>query len=145
MVASSAWNRARSFWNLPLDHPIEAERGGRLVTLGDVGEFILALPEALRQHESWQSAAKTVLEAVKSRDTAPVTRAVYMALVLSGESARLDPDERARACDGYRTPWPQPNARETDPLQSLASLMRDLAAARRHLQAVIGSVKQERR
>lgn len=141
MVASSAWNRARGIWNLPLDHPIEAERGRRLATLGDVGEFILALPEALRQHESWQSAAKTLLEAVKSRDTARVTRAVYMALVLSGERARRGLDERAQALDGYRTAWPEANNRATDPLQSLASLKRDLAAARRHLQTVIGSVK----
>src|SRR5215469_6986973 len=116
MVASSEWNRARGIWNLALDHPIEAMRGRRLATLGDVGEFILALPEALRQHESWQSAAKTVLEAVKSGDTALVTRAVYMALVLSGERTWLGSDERAQAWGGYRTPWPEPNKGETDPL-----------------------------
>ena len=141
MVASSAWNRARGIWNLPLDHPIEAERGRRLATLADVGEFILALPQALRQHESWKSAAKTVLEAVKSRDTAPVTRAVYMALVLTSERARRGLDEQAQARDGYRTPRPEPNKRKIDPLESLASLTRDLAAARRYLQTVIGSVK----
>ena len=139
MVASSAWNRARGIWNLPLDHPIEAERGHRLATLGDVAEFILVLPDALRQHESWQSAAKTVLEALKSRDTTLVTRAVYMALVLSGERTRPSLDEQAQAWDGRRTPWPEPNKRETDPLQSLASLTRDLAEARRYLQTVIGS------
>lgn len=139
MVASSVWNRRWSIRNLPLEHPIEAKRGARLATLGDVSEFILSLPHALRQHELWQAATKTVLEAVKSRDTAPVTRAVYLALILTGESARLGPGERARACYGDRTPWPQPNARERDPLQSLASLTRDLASARRYLQAVIGS------
>ena len=139
MVASSVSPGRRAIWNLPLDHPIAAGRGRRLATLGEVGEFILALPDALRQHESWQSAAKTVLEASKSRDTAPVTRAVYMALILTGESARHGPDGQAR--DGYRIPRPQSNARERDELQSLSSLVRDLAAARRHLQAVIGSVK----
>jgi hypothetical protein len=135
MVASSAWNSGRGIWSLPLDYPIEAERGRWLATLGDVSEFILALPGALRQHELWQSAAKTVLEALKSGDTALVTRAVYMALVLSGERAWLGPDERAW------TPWPEPNKGQTDPLQNLASLTRDLAAARRYLQTVIGSVK----
>jgi hypothetical protein len=141
MVASSAWNRARGIWNLPLDHPIEAERGHRLATLGDVAEFILVLPDALRQHESWQSAAKTVLEALKSRDTTLVTRAVYMALVLNGERTWLGPGERAQAWDGYRTPWPEPNKKETNPLQNLVSLTRDLAAVRLYLQTVIGSVK----
>jgi hypothetical protein len=92
MVASSTWNRTRSVGNLRLDHPIEAGSGGSLTTLGDVSEFILALPNALRQHESWQRAAEAVLEAVKSRDTAPVTRAVYVALNLMGESARLGRD-----------------------------------------------------
>jgi hypothetical protein len=135
-------NKTGSVWNLRLDHPIEAGRRGSLRTLGDVGEFILALPDALRQHESWQSATKTVLEAVKSGDTGPVTRAVYMALILTGESARHGIDEQVRACDGdYRTPWPEPNATQRDPLRPLASLTRDLAAARRYLQAVIGSVK----
>lgn len=141
MVASSVWTETRSIWNLPLDHPIEAERGGRLATLGEVGQFLLALPDALRQRESWQRAVKTVLEAAKSGDTAPVTRAVYMALIVTGEKARLGLDGRARACGGRRTYRPQSNARERDPLRSLASLTRDLAAARRHLQAVIGSVK----
>lgn len=141
MVALSAWAGTRSIWNLPLDLPIEAERGQRLATLGEVGEFILALPDALRQHESWQSATKAVLEAAKSGDTALVSRAVYMALILTCESARLGLDEQARACDGYRTPQPRSKARERDRFQSLASLTRDLAAARRHLQAVIGSVK----
>jgi hypothetical protein len=141
MVASSVWTRRRAIWNLPLDHPIEAGRSDRLATLGEVGEFILALPDALRQHESWQSATKTVLEAAKSRDTAPVTRAVYMALILTGESTRLGTDERGRACDGNRPPRPQSNARGRDRLQSLASLTRDLAAARRYLRAVIEAVK----
>jgi hypothetical protein len=66
-----------------------------------------------------------------------------MALILTGEKARLGLDERARACDGHRTSQPQSNARERDPLRSLASLTRDLAVACRHLQTVTGSVKQD--
>ncbi len=141
MVALSVWAGTRSIWNLPLDLPIEAERGERLATLGEVGEFILALPDALRQHESWQSATKTVLEAANSGDTALVTRAVYMALILTREGVRLGPDEQARARDGYRARRHQPNATERKSCQSLTSLTQDLAAARRHLQAVIGSFK----
>jgi hypothetical protein len=85
MVASSE----QSFWNLPLDHPIEIEHGDRrLTTLGDVGTFILDLPEALQQQLSWQAATETVLEAARSGDTAPVAFAVHMALMLSGQNAR---------------------------------------------------------
>jgi hypothetical protein len=85
MVAS----REQSFWNLPLDHPIEIEHGDRwLTTLGDVGTFILDLPQTLQQQDSWQAATETVLEAAKSGDTAPVTFAVHMALMLSGQNAR---------------------------------------------------------
>jgi len=77
------------FWNLPLDHPIAIDDGNQwLATLGDVGTFILALPETLQRQHSWQSATETVLEAAKSGDTAPVTFAVHMALILSGQNAR---------------------------------------------------------
>jgi hypothetical protein len=85
MVAS----REQSFWDLPLDHPIEIKQGDRrLATLGDVGSFILDLPETLQQHHSWQAATETVLESAKSGDTVPVTFAVHMALMLSGQNAR---------------------------------------------------------
>jgi hypothetical protein len=81
--------REQSFWNLPLDHPIEIEHGDRwLATLSDVGAFILDLPETLQQQHSWQAATETVLEAAKSGDTGPVTFAVHMALILSGQNAR---------------------------------------------------------
>jgi hypothetical protein len=76
-------------WNLPLDHPIEVEHGDQwLATLGDVGTFILNLPETLQRQPSWQAATETVLEAAKSGDTAPVTFAVHVALMLSGQNAR---------------------------------------------------------
>jgi hypothetical protein len=76
-------------WNLPLDHPIEVKHGDQwLATLGDVGTFILNLPETLRRQGSWQAATETVLEAARSGDTASVTIAVHMALILSGQNAR---------------------------------------------------------
>jgi hypothetical protein len=77
------------YWNLPLDHPIEVEHGEQwLATLGDVGTFILNLPETLKGQRSWQAATETVLEAAKSGDTASVTIAVHMALMVSGQTAR---------------------------------------------------------
>ena len=89
MVASSKQSEDR-FWNEPLDHPIEIGRGDQyLATLGDVGTFILALPETLQRQHPWQVATEIVLEAARSGDGAPVTMAVLMALMLSGQNARL--------------------------------------------------------
>jgi hypothetical protein len=76
-------------WDLPLDRPIEIEHcDQRLSTLGDVGAYILALPETMKSQELWHAAAETVLEAAKSGHTARVARVFRMAAVMSGQNAR---------------------------------------------------------
>jgi hypothetical protein len=76
-------------WNLPLNHPIEIEHGDqRLATLGEVGAYILALPETVQRQELWHAAAETVLEAAKSGDTARVAIVFQMAAIMSGRTAR---------------------------------------------------------
>jgi hypothetical protein len=88
-------------WKLPLDHPIEVEHGDQwLATLGDVGTFILNLPETMKGQHSWRVATATVLEAAKSGDTAPVTIAVHMALMLSGQNSRSVWNDGVDAADG---------------------------------------------
>jgi hypothetical protein len=77
----------QSVWDLTLDHPIEVGRV-RLATLGDVGKFILALPETAKRHELWDAAAETVIEATKSGNTTRVPIVVHMALIMSGQDAR---------------------------------------------------------
>jgi hypothetical protein len=77
----------QSVWDLTLDHPIEVGRV-RLATLGDVGKYILALPETTQRHELWDAAAETVIEATKSGDTKRVSMVVHMALIMSGQDAR---------------------------------------------------------
>lgn len=85
MVALSEQDR----WDLPLDRPIEIEHGDqRLSTLGDVGAYILALPETVQCQELWHAAAETLLEAVKSGYTARVARVFRMAAIMSGQDAR---------------------------------------------------------
>jgi hypothetical protein len=89
------------FWNLPLDRPIEIDGGDqRLATLRDVGTFILALPERLKLQPPWQAAAESVLEAARSGDVAPVTIALHLALLLSGQNARSVWSDEADAADG---------------------------------------------
>jgi hypothetical protein len=80
--------RERS-WDLPLDRPIEIEHGDqRLSTLGEVGAYILALPETVQRQELWHAAAETVLEAARSGHTARVARVFRMAAIMSGQNAR---------------------------------------------------------
>jgi hypothetical protein len=84
-VASSE----RGSWNLPLNRPIEIEHGDqRLATLGDVGAFILALPEKVKRQELWYAAAETVLEAAKSGHTARVALVFHLAATMSGQNSR---------------------------------------------------------
>jgi hypothetical protein len=78
-------------WNLPLNRPIKIGHGEqRLATLGEVGAYILALPETLQRQELWHAAAETVLEALKSGHTARVALVFRMAAMMSGQSARTD-------------------------------------------------------
>jgi len=76
-------------WNLLLNRPIELEQGEqRLATLGEVGAYILALPETLQRQELWHAAAETVLEALKSGHTARVALVFRMAATMSGQNVR---------------------------------------------------------
>jgi hypothetical protein len=76
-------------WDLRLDRPIEVGHGDqRLATLGEVGAYILALPETMQSQELWRAAAETVLEAAKSGHTARVARVFRMAAIMSGQNAR---------------------------------------------------------
>ncbi len=76
-------------WDLPLDRPIEVEHGDRrLSTLGEVGAYILALPETVQRQELWNAAAETLLEAAKSGHTARVALVFRMAAIMSGQNAR---------------------------------------------------------
>ncbi len=86
MVALSKQNGS---WDLPLDRPIEVEHGDRrLSTLGEVGAYILALPETVQRQELWNAAAETLLEAAKSGHTARVALVFRMAAIMSGRNAR---------------------------------------------------------
>jgi hypothetical protein len=76
-------------WDLPLDRPIEFEHSDqRLATLGEVGAYILALPETVQHQELWHAAAESVLEATKSGRTARAARVVRLAAIMSGQNAR---------------------------------------------------------
>jgi hypothetical protein len=85
MVASSKQDP----WDLPLNHPIEiGQDDRRLATLGEVGAYILGLPEAVKRQELWCAAAEIVLEAAKSGDTARVPLVFHMAALMSGQPSR---------------------------------------------------------
>jgi hypothetical protein len=77
----------RDSWDLRLDRPIEIGHGDqRLATLGEVGAYILALPERVQHQELWHAAAETVLEAARSGRTARVARVFRLAAIMSGQN-----------------------------------------------------------
>jgi hypothetical protein len=79
----------RSSWTITLNRPIEIEDSHqRLQTLGEVGAYILDLPETVKRHELWQAVAETVLEAAESGDTARVPLVFHMAALMSGQITR---------------------------------------------------------
>jgi hypothetical protein len=99
-----ALSKPHGRWDLPLDHPIEVEHGDqRLSTLGEVGAYILALPETVRRQELWNAAAETLLEAAKSGHTARVALVFRMAAIMSGQNARTVWDTRTDAAGNARS------------------------------------------
>lgn len=102
-------------WDLPLVRPIEIEHGDqRLATLGEVGAYILALPETVQRQELWCAAAETVLEAAKSGRTARVALVSRLASIISGQNARILCDETtAAAASGHWDDGPGARDRRT--------------------------------
>jgi hypothetical protein len=90
-------------WNLALNRPIEIDYGEQLTTFGEVGAYVLALPEKVKHQELWQAVAETVLEAAESGHTGRVPMVFYMAALMSGQTARsVWNDKDASSCVGQK-------------------------------------------
>jgi hypothetical protein len=67
-------------WPAKLSRPIVMRDGTRLETLAEAGQFILALPEAFQQRNSWQYASKLLMQAAERKgDIEAATEAVEAA------------------------------------------------------------------
>jgi hypothetical protein len=57
-----------SGWQRPFDDPIPLPRGRQLVTLQDAADYILKLPKAEQQEDTWQTAVACLTGAAEGRD-----------------------------------------------------------------------------
>jgi hypothetical protein len=75
-------------WSAPLSRPITVKGGPTLRTLHDVRAFVLGLPEATQQGQSWQKAAELLLAASNHAGVSEaLTRQVELALFLEARWA----------------------------------------------------------
>jgi hypothetical protein len=70
-------------WQAKLARTIIMRDGTKLETLAEAGQFILALPEAFQQRNSWQYASKLLMHAAERKGdigaaTGAVERAGFM-------------------------------------------------------------------
>jgi hypothetical protein len=80
--------RKQARWSAPLARPIIVKDGPTLRTLHDVRAFMLGLPEATQQGQSWQKAAELLLEASNHAGVSEaLTRQVERALFLEARWA----------------------------------------------------------
>lgn len=67
-------------WQAKLARPIVMRDGTKLETLAEAGQFILALPEAFQQRNSWQYASKLLMAAAERKgDIEAATEAIERA------------------------------------------------------------------
>jgi hypothetical protein len=53
-------------WSAPFDQPIRLRGGHKLVTLQQAADYIMKLPVDVQQHERWQIAVETLINAAES-------------------------------------------------------------------------------
>ena len=53
-------------WSTPFDDPITLRGGGRLVTLQQAADYIVALPEKAQHEKHWQVAVENLINAAET-------------------------------------------------------------------------------
>jgi hypothetical protein len=53
-------------WSTPFDDPIPLPRGGRLATLQQAADHVMALPEQVQQQTHWQTAVENLINAAEA-------------------------------------------------------------------------------
>jgi hypothetical protein len=71
-------------WSRPLPRPLKIPGVMDLHTLADVRTLIGHLPKATRAKDTWQSVERALKKAASSTDTAQVSIALQMVLMLEG-------------------------------------------------------------
>jgi hypothetical protein len=53
-------------WSTPFDDPIALRGGGRLVTLQQAADYVMALPEKVQHEVHWQVAVENLINAAET-------------------------------------------------------------------------------
>jgi hypothetical protein len=53
-------------WSAPFDDPITLRGGGRLVTLQQAADYVMALPEKVQHEAHWQVAVENLINAAET-------------------------------------------------------------------------------
>jgi len=53
-------------WSTPFDDPIPLRGGGRLVTLQQAADYVMALPEKVQHEARWQTAVEHLINAAET-------------------------------------------------------------------------------
>lgn len=83
-------------WSTPLFEPIALPGGRNLVTLGDAGNYVAALPALEQRKDHWQAAAHALMLSSRAGDPYLGWIGVKSALA-HGRPAPADPPRRKRA------------------------------------------------
>jgi hypothetical protein len=82
----------RPDWSRPLPRPLTILDNGkeflRLTTLGDVRDFLKRIPKDRRQFDTWQHVAAELDKAAGGADTASLSIALQMVLMLENVECR---------------------------------------------------------
>src|SRR5258708_22645785 len=53
-------------WSTPFDDPIPLHGGGRLATLQQAADYVMALPEKVQREAHWQTAVENLINAAET-------------------------------------------------------------------------------
>jgi len=54
-------------WSAPFDDPITLRGGGRLVTLQQAADYVMAMPAHVQHEAHWQTAVENLINAAETR------------------------------------------------------------------------------
>jgi hypothetical protein len=84
-------------WKRPFEDPIALPDGRTLLTLGDAGRYIAALPDKVQHRPEWQTAAEALLLVAERGGPVMFARIGVMQALNAGEPAPEFTPRRKRA------------------------------------------------
>jgi hypothetical protein len=87
-------------WKRALADPIHLPNGRKLLTLGDAGHYVAALPQPTQQGPEWQAAAEALLLVAESGGPLMFARIAMLRALNAGKPAPPAPQRSAPGSTG---------------------------------------------